>query len=67
MNIDGILVCPTCKGDLLKKAEEYRCDGCQKVFKIEDGIYNFLIDDKDQWSLFRNDFMGDIKKLKTNF
>ena len=54
-----ILACPKCKGDLVYIEKGFICDNCLLLFKIEEGIPNFLIDeaesiDKDKLNFYLN-------------
>ena len=41
----SLLACPKCKGPLAYGAEGFTCDACRLLFKVEDGIPNFLLTD----------------------
>ncbi len=49
-NLLEILACPKCKGDLIYTEKEFICLNCKLLFKIEDDIPNFLIDEAIQLS-----------------
>ena len=46
-----ILACPKCKGSLeqVKEPEGFGCAECNLLFKTEDDIPNFLIDEVVTW------------------
>lgn len=46
-----ILACPKCKGKLEKidTPEGFGCPACNLLYKVEDGIPNFLIDEASPW------------------
>jgi uncharacterized protein len=46
-----ILACPKCKGSLeqVKEPEGFGCVECNLLFKTEDDIPNFLIDEAVTW------------------
>jgi uncharacterized protein YbaR (Trm112 family) len=48
-----ILVCPKCKGRLETVTEPvgFACPACRLLFKIEDEIPNFLLDEALPWNL----------------
>jgi uncharacterized protein YbaR (Trm112 family) len=46
-----ILACPKCKGELdrIEKPDGFACLSCGLLYKIEDDIPNFLIDEAEPW------------------
>ncbi|MCP4601825.1 MAG: Trm112 family protein [Proteobacteria bacterium] len=46
-----ILACPKCKGSLeqIEEPEGFACKGCNLLYKVEDDIPNFLIDEAVPW------------------
>ena len=46
-----ILACPKCKGELeqVEKPEGFACPACNLLYKVEDDIPNFLIDEAVAW------------------
>jgi hypothetical protein len=46
-----ILACPKCKGPLKQEDEPqgFACPACNLLYKIEDDIPNFLIDEAVAW------------------
>ena len=46
-----ILACPKCKGSLtqVEKPESFGCQACNLLYKIEDDIPNFLVDEAIAW------------------
>ncbi|MDJ0763025.1 MAG: Trm112 family protein [Myxococcota bacterium] len=46
-----ILACPKCKGPLVQESnpEGFACKGCNLLYKIEDDIPNFIIDEAVDW------------------
>jgi uncharacterized protein len=46
-----ILACPKCKGPLVEveEPEGFACQACELLFKIEDDIPNFIIDEATHW------------------
>ncbi len=47
-----ILACPKCKGTLehVDEPEGFACQNCNLLYKTEDEIPNFLIDEAMSWS-----------------
>ena len=47
-----ILACPKCKGSLTEiiEPEGFVCPECKLLYKVEDDIPNFLIDEAMPWS-----------------
>ncbi|MDD5305938.1 MAG: Trm112 family protein [Deltaproteobacteria bacterium] len=45
--LKAILACPKCKGPLAehKDPEGFACEACKLLYKVEDEIPNFLIDE----------------------
>lgn len=62
--IDGklleILACPKCKGDLIYKNEGFICVECKLLYKVEDDIPNFLVDEAE------NLIEEDLKEILSN-
>ncbi|MCU0661297.1 MAG: Trm112 family protein [Myxococcota bacterium] len=48
----SILACPRCKGPLEQVAlpEGFGCRACDLLYKTEDNIPNFLIDEASPWA-----------------
>jgi uncharacterized protein YbaR (Trm112 family) len=46
-----ILACPKCKGKLeqIPKPEGFGCEACNLLFKTEDQIPNFLVEEAVAW------------------
>ena len=46
-----ILACPKCKGALEQETEPegFACPACNLLYKVEDDIPNFLIDEAEAW------------------
>lgn len=46
-----ILACPKCKGPLDKteEPEGFACPPCNLLYKVEDDIPNFLIEEATEW------------------
>ena len=46
-----ILACPKCKGPLeqVDVPEGFGCEACNLLYKVEDDIPNFLIDEASSW------------------
>ncbi len=46
-----ILACPKCKGSLeqIEEPAGFACEACNLLYKIEDEIPNFLIDEAVAW------------------
>lgn len=46
-----ILACPKCKGPLEQVAEPegFGCAACNLLYKVEDDVPNFLIDEATSW------------------
>ena len=46
-----ILACPKCKGPLDKtdEPEGFACAACNLLYKVEDEIPNFLIEEATEW------------------
>jgi uncharacterized protein YbaR (Trm112 family) len=40
-----ILACPKCKGALTQEPRGFVCEACRLVFRVEDDIPNFLLDE----------------------
>lgn len=49
--IISILACPKCKGSLepVAEPEGFGCRACALLYKTEDNIPNFLIEEASQW------------------
>jgi hypothetical protein len=47
----AILACPKCKGPLAEIAEPegFACAACGLLYKVEDDIPNFLVDEATEW------------------
>ena len=47
-----ILACPKCKGSLkqIEEPEGFVCPACNLLYKTEDDIPNFLIDEATEWN-----------------
>ena len=47
----AVIACPKCKGTLVEEAEPagFSCAACQLLFKTEDDIPNFLIEEATPW------------------
>lgn len=57
-----ILACPKCKEEIIYTGDSFICENCKLLFKIEDDIPNFLIDEAKQLS---NEELREIlQKLK---
>ncbi|MFO8071929.1 MAG: Trm112 family protein [Polyangia bacterium] len=46
-----ILACPKCKGELeqVEDPEGFGCPNCNLLFKTEDDIPNFLVEEAETW------------------
>ena len=46
-----ILACPKCKAELeiVEDPEGFGCKACNLLYKVEDEIPNFLIEEASQW------------------
>ncbi|MFH1861668.1 MAG: Trm112 family protein [bacterium] len=46
-----ILACPKCKGELEYKIEPHQfiCHSCRLIYKVEDDIPNFLIEEAESF------------------
>lgn len=46
-----ILACPKCKGKLvhIHEPEGFGCNSCALLFKVEDKIPNFIIEEAEHW------------------
>ena len=46
-----ILACPKCKGSLTKveKPESFGCAACDLLYRVEDDIPNFLVEEATAW------------------
>ena len=42
-----ILACPKCKGELIYTNNQFVCIECRLLYKVEDDIPNFLIDEAE--------------------
>ena len=51
-----ILACPQCKGPLetVESPEGFGCEACNLLYKTEDEIPNFLIDEAVTWREKKN-------------
>ena len=47
----AILACPKCKGPLAEvdEPEGFACAACGLLYKVEDDIPNFLVDEATEW------------------
>lgn len=47
-----ILACPKCKGALqpVETPEGFGCADCKLLFKVEDEIPNFLVEEASEWN-----------------
>ncbi|MDP8256608.1 MAG: hypothetical protein P9M14_12730 [Candidatus Alcyoniella australis] len=50
-DIRQILVCPKCHGELVDhfEPEGFICEACSKIYLVQEGIANFLIDEAQPW------------------
>jgi uncharacterized protein YbaR (Trm112 family) len=48
--LQAILVCPACKGDLLFEETRIICRACAKAYPIRDGIPVMLISEAVPWT-----------------
>jgi ubiquinone/menaquinone biosynthesis C-methylase UbiE len=42
-NLDDLLLCPACHGELIHQSNACTCTGCERSFPIDDGILDFRI------------------------
>lgn len=47
----AILACPKCKGPVAEvaKPEAFGCESCNLLYRVEDDIPNFLVDEAVEW------------------
>ena len=47
-----MLACPKCKGPLkqVESPEGFGCESCGLLYRVEDGIPNFLIEEAVAWN-----------------
>jgi uncharacterized protein len=48
--LKAILVCPTCKGDLIFEEARIICPACRKAYPIRDGIPVMLVSEAADWA-----------------
>jgi uncharacterized protein len=48
--LKSILVCPSCKGDLLFEEARIICRPCRRAYPIRDGIPVMLVNEAESWS-----------------
>jgi uncharacterized protein len=48
--LKSILVCPSCKGDLLFEETRIICQACRRAYPIRDGIPVMLVNEAEPWS-----------------
>lgn len=44
-DLDALLACPACHGDLIRRADEYTCDNCGRSYPIRRGLPHLLIEE----------------------
>jgi uncharacterized protein len=48
--LKSILVCPSCKGDLLFEETRIICRPCRRAYPIRDGIPVMLVNEAEPWA-----------------
>ena len=44
-DLDALLACPACHGDLTRSGDEYACGGCGRVYPIRKGLPHLLVEE----------------------
>ncbi|TYB94309.1 MAG: class I SAM-dependent methyltransferase [Kosmotoga sp.] len=64
MDLNNILICPECHGEIFVSEDEYYCTKCDRNFKKRVGVYDFLISGEDQWATLGKGFMDEQEELE---
>lgn len=48
-NIEDILCCPACRGELKKEKMAFSCEKCRLKYPLKEGIYCFLKDEAEKF------------------
>lgn len=61
LNLNELLICPTCAGELYLNDKSVGCDKCGTAFSVKDGVVNFISGEKLNTSAKR---IGILHKIK---
>ncbi|MBO8167364.1 MAG: methyltransferase domain-containing protein [Kosmotoga sp.] len=64
MDLNSILRCPLCHGELSISQKGFYCAACDRRYKKRAGVYDFLISGEDQWAMLGKGFMDGQEELR---
>ncbi|AKI97807.1 methyltransferase domain-containing protein [Kosmotoga pacifica] len=67
MDLNSILQCPECHGELFIAQNEFNCTVCGRSYRKRVGVYDFLISGEDQWATLGNGFMNGQEEWEKRF